>query len=223
MATLPTNSSASLNNNSVEEETIIVLEASDISGSLDRCSKSLLGRLFANRPFSGGTIELALSSIWWQPKSFKVIDNGGNMFQFFFSDEKDLIRIERCAPWLFKNYILNLKGWKKDFQIVDTKLTKGEVHDEKWGDWVRSEQGGRREIVLKENSNPNSQQQAKRTPIVNHNQEDAEVISKAIPPSTTFLLPNPTILRPTNTIKPDDGLEGFVFTSINVNSQSSSP
>ncbi|XP_020973148.1 uncharacterized protein LOC107634016 [Arachis ipaensis] len=53
-------------------------------------------------------------SIWRQPEDFKVVDHGENIFQFFFGDEKDMLRFERGAPWLFKNYIQNLRRWKED-------------------------------------------------------------------------------------------------------------
>ncbi|MED6191749.1 hypothetical protein PIB30_003552 [Stylosanthes scabra] len=61
---------------SVDEEPVIVLDQSVIHGGIDRCSKSLIGRLLADRSFSVGTIEAALQSIWRQPDGFKVIDHG---------------------------------------------------------------------------------------------------------------------------------------------------
>ncbi|MED6216321.1 hypothetical protein PIB30_006606 [Stylosanthes scabra] len=142
---------------SADEEAVIVLDHDDICDGIDRCSKSLFGRIFADRSFSGGTIETALSSIWRQPDGFKVVDHGGNIFQFFFKEETDVIRIERGAPWLFKNYLLNLKRWEEDRPIEDADFIRGETTEEKWGEWLRSEQRGRRESALKENNNPNTQ------------------------------------------------------------------
>ncbi|MED6218011.1 hypothetical protein PIB30_023098 [Stylosanthes scabra] len=72
------------NPSSVEEETVIILENSDICDGLVRYSKSLIGRLMADRSFSVDTIELTLLSIWRQLNGFKVIDHGSNNFQFFF-------------------------------------------------------------------------------------------------------------------------------------------
>ncbi|MED6170552.1 hypothetical protein PIB30_032123 [Stylosanthes scabra] len=70
-------------------------------------------------------MESVLFTIWGQPSGFKVQNHGGNMFQFYFDDVLDIIRIEKGAPWLFKNYIINLKRWQegvtideKDFAIV---------------------------------------------------------------------------------------------------------
>ncbi|MED6107979.1 hypothetical protein PIB30_019206 [Stylosanthes scabra] len=56
-----------------------------------------------------------------------------------------------------------------NLQLEDS--VKGEIQEEKWGDLLRSEQGGRRESMLKENQNPNlpkkdqSQQNLPRKPI----------------------------------------------------------
>ncbi|MED6214045.1 hypothetical protein PIB30_099172 [Stylosanthes scabra] len=74
----PAANSLDLNNSpSVDEEAVIALDQSDIRGVVDRCSKSLIGRLSADRPFSVGTIEAALQSIWRQLDGFKIIDHGG--------------------------------------------------------------------------------------------------------------------------------------------------
>ncbi|MED6157238.1 hypothetical protein PIB30_021583 [Stylosanthes scabra] len=82
----------------VEEDSDIVLDRTDIQDGIERCSKSLIRRLLADRSFFAGTIETALNAIWRQPDGFKVVDRGGNIFHFFFNDEKDVIRIERGTP-----------------------------------------------------------------------------------------------------------------------------
>ncbi|RYR29303.1 hypothetical protein Ahy_B01g053674 [Arachis hypogaea] len=78
----------------------------------------------ADRKFSAGTLEAALLAIWRQPVGFKVLDHGGNVFQFFFKKEIEMIRIENGAPWLFKNYILNLKRWKGEDSMVEIEFLK---------------------------------------------------------------------------------------------------
>ncbi|MED6169984.1 hypothetical protein PIB30_026298 [Stylosanthes scabra] len=70
----------------VEEEPVITLDATDIKHGIDRCSKSLVGRVLSDRSFS------------------------------------HLIKIERGSPWLFKNFILNLKRWKEDLAITDAEF-----------------------------------------------------------------------------------------------------
>ncbi|XP_025673672.1 uncharacterized protein [Arachis hypogaea] len=116
-----------------DEDSIIVIEKKDIQVGVERCSRSLVGRLWADKQFSVGTIEPAMQAIWRQPEGFKVIDHGGNVFQFFFQDERDVIRIERGAPWLFKNYILNLKWWKEDEHIGDLDFTQVPMWIQFWG------------------------------------------------------------------------------------------
>ncbi|XLU57966.1 hypothetical protein S245_052614 [Arachis hypogaea] len=79
----------------MKEENVINFEEKDIQGRRKRCERSLIGRLLADRQFLSGTIEAAMNSIWRQPERFKVINHGGNIFQFFFSEEKDVLQIER--------------------------------------------------------------------------------------------------------------------------------
>ncbi|RYQ96755.1 hypothetical protein Ahy_B08g092624 [Arachis hypogaea] len=184
------------------------------------CAKNLVGRFLADKSFSSGTVEAVMYSIWRQSEAFKVVDHGKNIFQFFFGDEKDMLRIERGVPWLFKNYILNLRRWNEDennikiwdlaeqfktkelgrkiggsfgevldvdifhvrgkehsivkiqigtfcnycgfighetracsFRIED--LLKGEVEEEKWGDWLKANQTERKESTTKDNPNTN--------------------------------------------------------------------
>ncbi|MED6189295.1 hypothetical protein PIB30_094577 [Stylosanthes scabra] len=119
MATSANNSQRPFPSAAVDEETVIVLETAYIHRGLERCSKSLIDRLLFYRSFSGSTIESALQSIWRRPEGFKVLDHGGNKYQFFFYDEKDLIKIERGSSWLFKNFILNLKCWQEETPFED--------------------------------------------------------------------------------------------------------
>ncbi|RYR04589.1 hypothetical protein Ahy_B06g084363 [Arachis hypogaea] len=91
-----------------DEETVLLFNDEDIKDGIEKCSRR--------------TIEAALYAIWSQPIGFKVIDHGGDLFQFFFDNETDLIRIERGAHWLFKNYILNLRRWNEDLEIKDEEF-----------------------------------------------------------------------------------------------------
>ncbi|XP_016195665.1 uncharacterized protein LOC107636687 [Arachis ipaensis] len=116
-----------------EEEIIITVGGEDIQDGISRCEKSLIGRLLADRLFSGGTVEVALQAIWRHPKGFRVTDHGGNLFQFYFDDEMDVTRIERGAPWLFKNFILNLKRWNVHDPITDADFTYVPIWIQFWG------------------------------------------------------------------------------------------
>ncbi|XP_025607851.1 uncharacterized protein At4g02000-like [Arachis hypogaea] len=116
-----------------EEETVVRFDNEDIQEGVEKCSKSLVDRLLADRGFSSGTLEAALTAIWRQPDGFKVLNHGGNIFQFFFDKEIDLIRVEKGAPWLFKNYILNLKRWEEDLQIKEEEFIHVPIWVQLWG------------------------------------------------------------------------------------------
>ncbi|MED6207041.1 hypothetical protein PIB30_032157 [Stylosanthes scabra] len=62
-----------------ENEEIIQFSNEDIKEGLDKCKRSLVGRLLADRKFSASTLESALYSIWRQPEEFKVIDHGDSV------------------------------------------------------------------------------------------------------------------------------------------------
>ncbi|MED6192730.1 hypothetical protein PIB30_012900 [Stylosanthes scabra] len=134
-----------------EEEPIIVLDRSDITVGVERCTRSLIGRLLADRSFSAGTIEAALGSIWRNLNGFKIVDRGGNIFQLFFNEERDVIRIERGV---LEADIFSVKG--KENSIVkqyDMKELEAFVIIV---DILDMRSGGRRENLMKENHNPNS-------------------------------------------------------------------
>ena len=101
------------------EEDILFFEEEDIREGVEECSKSLIGRLMADRSFSTGTLEAALGAIWGQPEGFRVLDHGDNIYQFFFAKNVDVLRIEMGAPWLFKNYIMHLRKGRDDMKIEE--------------------------------------------------------------------------------------------------------
>ncbi|XP_072066652.1 uncharacterized protein At4g02000-like [Arachis hypogaea] len=116
-----------------EEEVVVGFEDKDIAEGLQKCSQSLVGRILADRAFSVGTMESALFSIWGQPAGFKVQSHGGNLFQFFFANEMDVLRIEKGAPWLFKNYILNLRRWRQGVAIEEKEFAYVSIWIQLWG------------------------------------------------------------------------------------------
>ncbi|RYR07867.1 hypothetical protein Ahy_B05g075354 [Arachis hypogaea] len=63
--------------NLAEEEEIVVFDDGDLQSELDKCTKSLMGRLMADCPFSSETMEAAMFAIWGQPAGFKVQNHGG--------------------------------------------------------------------------------------------------------------------------------------------------
>ncbi|MED6127518.1 hypothetical protein PIB30_088761 [Stylosanthes scabra] len=149
-------------NNIGEEEEVIRFHDEDVHKGIKKYTKSLIGRLLVDKHFSTGTLEAALYSIWRQPKGFKVLNHGGNLFQFFFDNETDLLRVINGEPWLLKNYFLNLKRWTVDSPIWhEIRSCSKHLEDiagdsvvELWGPWLRAEQFGNR--IGGENDKSNS-------------------------------------------------------------------
>ncbi|MED6208921.1 hypothetical protein PIB30_049693 [Stylosanthes scabra] len=172
-----------------DDDAVIVLDVSDISVGLERCSKSLIGRLLADRPFSNGTVESALSTIWRQPQEFKrweedkpiadadfaivsvwiqfwslpehykTIKLGQKLGSAFGPNQHTLeVSLKYEIIGSLCNYCGHIGHEIKNCNTHIDDSLKGEVQKEKWGDWLRSDQGGRRETMLKENLYPKIQQ-----------------------------------------------------------------
>ncbi|MED6141837.1 hypothetical protein PIB30_107417 [Stylosanthes scabra] len=54
-----------------EEADVVYLAAEDISEGIQTCHKSLVGKMFSDRSFSIGTIEVAMTAIWGRPEGFQ--------------------------------------------------------------------------------------------------------------------------------------------------------
>ncbi|XP_057720054.1 uncharacterized protein LOC130934508 [Arachis stenosperma] len=117
----------------LEDENIIVFGKEEIEESLQICAKSLIGRILADRSFGVGTVEGAMRAIWSHPEGFKIMDLGDNLFQFFFEKEVDLVRVERGAPWLLKNYIVNIKRWEEKDINNNDELSRVPIWVQLWG------------------------------------------------------------------------------------------
>nr|XP_025637040.1 uncharacterized protein LOC112732509 [Arachis hypogaea]XP_025661929.1 uncharacterized protein LOC112757588 [Arachis hypogaea] len=116
-----------------ESDNEVLIEEEDIRKGKEACAKSLIGRVFADKKFSVGTMENAFRSIWSRPEGFRVSDRGGNKFQFFFDNDKDLMRIEKGSPWLFKDYILHVRRWNDSDRREEGELQGFPVWAQFWG------------------------------------------------------------------------------------------
>ncbi|XP_052108306.1 uncharacterized protein LOC107458457 isoform X1 [Arachis duranensis] len=116
-----------------DNEEIISIAEEDISGGVNICFKSLIGRVFAARSFSVSTMKNAFKAIWNRSKGFQVEMKGHNQFQFFFDKETDVVRIERGSPWLFKNYILHVQRWKAAENSGEGVITTIPIWVQFWG------------------------------------------------------------------------------------------
>ncbi|MED6119570.1 hypothetical protein PIB30_013004 [Stylosanthes scabra] len=71
---MASNSAFQLENSSNDlyaEDRVIPFNDEDVREGLEKCSKSLIGRLLSDRSFSAGALEAALLSIWRHPEGFK--------------------------------------------------------------------------------------------------------------------------------------------------------
>ena len=116
-----------------EEDNILFFDEDDIKSGLEECTKSLVGRLLADKPFSIGTVESAFGAIWGHPDGFRVMDHGDNIYQFFFAREVDALRIELGSPWLFKNYIIHLWRWRAGMKMEEEDFSCFPVWIQIWG------------------------------------------------------------------------------------------
>ncbi|XP_025678065.1 uncharacterized protein [Arachis hypogaea] len=119
--------------NEEETENLVHLGAKKIVKGTEACSKSLLGILFADKPFSQGIIDNTLKVIWGRPMGFRTVEKGNNRFQFFFDSEQDAKRIERGGPWFFKDYVLHVQRWNADEKVVEKRLWYFSVWSQFWG------------------------------------------------------------------------------------------
>ncbi|MED6176518.1 hypothetical protein PIB30_088982 [Stylosanthes scabra] len=136
------------------EDEVVLLEEEDISKSFRVCAKSLIGRVFADRIFSVGTMESALGAIWARPAGFRVTDLGKNLFQFFFDCENDAVQIVKGIwglPEQFKTLEVGCKlarriGKVREVDLFEVKedSQKNRVRQEALGEWIKADQVGRR-------------------------------------------------------------------------------
>ncbi|MED6116096.1 hypothetical protein PIB30_096901 [Stylosanthes scabra] len=190
--------------------------------------KSQCGRISSKiESRDGSVIAFSLfskeSKLWGLPEHFKTKELG--------------YKLRSSLGEVMEDDIFSVKGKENSIVKIDDSV-KGKVHEEKWGDWLRSDQGGRRETLLKENINPNttstdsSQQLIGRKPIPvnllkdlaglsvhtggNANREEKEVTSEHIPCNPPPKKPNATslALKDSSTLgeKVGQGLNNSQFT-----------
>lgn len=55
-----------------------------------------------------------MAKLWCAEGELKMVELKNKMFQFFFSKEKERIRVLKKRPWTFDNQLLVLQSWQQD-------------------------------------------------------------------------------------------------------------
>ncbi|KAH7836856.1 hypothetical protein Vadar_006514 [Vaccinium darrowii] len=98
---------------SKEEEEEVVLSAEDVQISKKECQLSVMGKLITYKGVHLGGLKAAMEIAWGFPKSFRVLEVGGGIYQFIFGNEMDVLRVINGGPWLHNNQLLILHRWRE--------------------------------------------------------------------------------------------------------------
>ncbi|MED6108078.1 hypothetical protein PIB30_020174 [Stylosanthes scabra] len=82
-----------------EEDEEVIKFHDDIWEGLEKCSKSLIGRLLVDCQFNAETLEAALYSIWRQLEGFKVMNHGSFRVSLFGFSYGRLWSIAKLKAW----------------------------------------------------------------------------------------------------------------------------
>ncbi|KAJ1387928.1 Zinc knuckle CX2CX4HX4C [Sesbania bispinosa] len=116
---------------SIRNHKLIVFSEDNIQEGLKDYEFSVVGNIVSEKKFNVNSLINALSNIWNHPTGFKIVDLGEKKFQFFFHKEKDMERVLKGQPWMFRNSWLLLKRWQRSQNPKDMVFDK--VHC-----WVQS-------------------------------------------------------------------------------------
>ncbi|KAJ1405471.1 Zinc finger, CCHC-type [Sesbania bispinosa] len=100
---------------------------------VESCSKSIIGKIFTQKPIHMNSLQNALAGIWCNPKGFRIEEVVVKTFQFFFEKEDDVERILKGSPWLIRNLWLILKTWCRNQKVEEVDFTKVHVRVQLWG------------------------------------------------------------------------------------------
>ncbi|MED6113489.1 hypothetical protein PIB30_071293 [Stylosanthes scabra] len=175
MATTDITAEGLIHSDSVDEETVIVLDAADIQGGVARFSKSLFGRLATLISILFDLVEqlklpctrygdnlidlkglensIVKTKVWLDitkplKRSLKI--SGPNQKTFII-----IINLKYERIGIFCNYCGHIGHESRNCSSQIEDSLKGVTQEEKWGDWLKSDQGGRRISIYKENMNHN--------------------------------------------------------------------
>ncbi|KAI4313183.1 hypothetical protein L6164_026181 [Bauhinia variegata] len=80
-----------------EDDEIVFFEEGDLEENVEECSKSLIGKVIAERQINPKTLETVMRIVWGNPEGFKVLALEDNKFFFRFKVEGDLSQVPTDA------------------------------------------------------------------------------------------------------------------------------
>ncbi|KAH7840407.1 hypothetical protein Vadar_016441 [Vaccinium darrowii] len=95
----------------VDEQNEVALFEEDVKASENECRSSLFGKIISQKPANLTGLKNTMGLIWGNPKNFRVIEVGKDLYKFILPSEVDVIRILNSKPWFFNNHFLNLERW----------------------------------------------------------------------------------------------------------------
>ncbi|KAJ1376678.1 Zinc knuckle CX2CX4HX4C [Sesbania bispinosa] len=112
---------------------IVLFDDDDVQEGVQECENSVIGKIITKKVIHLNSLTNALSRIWSSPKGFKVESLGEQVFQFFFQDSKEVDRVIKGSPWLFRNSWLILQQWKRGVDPLDISFSSAPVWIQIWG------------------------------------------------------------------------------------------
>ncbi|XP_071939039.1 uncharacterized protein [Coffea arabica] len=107
-----------------EEAKDVLLKGRDAYQEVAECQMSIIGKVFGEKSVNHSGIKSFASNLWPYVKNLKVVEIGINMFQFIFSNEKDMNRVLSGRPWIYDNMFLVLVPWKEGVEQDEGAFTK---------------------------------------------------------------------------------------------------
>ncbi|OVA03057.1 protein of unknown function DUF4283 [Macleaya cordata] len=114
--------STSLSKSDKGKRIVIHIQDEDVHQTENDWKIRLACRMCTDVIFPHSTIDKAAHIVWLTAKPFEVHDAGENKYMITFKTRADLLRILDGSPWSFHGFLLVLKEWQPEVEIVDIIL-----------------------------------------------------------------------------------------------------
>lgn len=82
----------------------------------------MVGKIVTEKLIHKTSLHSALANIWCNPKGFRIEEVVDKTFHFFCSDDRDITRILKGSPWIFRNSWLIIQPWKRDIELSEMEF-----------------------------------------------------------------------------------------------------